>query len=409
MAKASKASLDAKGYINGKVNEMKEKFKKTQDESARKELIETFRETTSSDEYQKQLKIVNENAKSLRKWLNPWDRTPENFEKAKEDFYWKLNTYLSSEEIREFLEKDMYEQIDFLFKKFWDWDKTLSIILNLADRGEMPYESNVNRDGKRTHYWDTKYEERMYRMWVHNKFHNLSVKVAKELLWLMPFEGLILHNPEAFSDEVRKDPEVIKFLQRNLFDKKVFGWDHTRKNRNVILKKIWDENIREILKVASPWNIERLLRPCIDNWSAPGNYINIAIEEITNNVNVEKVNHYNPNNYKKYEQDFSKFIKSRLFNIEPFRQFHKKFADSLINAWYIDVVKENINLFAWLSDEEKSEISWRDLIREKFDSDLIKLQELWEKLWLTIKVEEKKEEKEERKSWKWLRKLFWKK
>lgn len=400
MTKANKQSLDAKVYINGKVNDMREQFKKTQDEWARKELIETFRETTSSDEYQEQLKIVNEDARSIRKWLNPWDRTPENFEKAKEDFYWKLNTYLSSEEIEEFSEKDMYEKIDFLFKKFWDWDKTLSIILNLADHGEMPYQHNVNRDGKRTHYWDRKYEERMYRMWAHNKFHNLSAKVTKELLWLMPFEGLLLHNPEAFSDEVRKDPEVIKFLHRNLFDKPDFWWNHTRKKRDIICKKIWDDGIKKILEGASSENISKLLRPIRDCWISLSNYVNILIEEITDRSNVEKVNHYNPNNYKKYEQDFSKFIKSDSFNSELFRQFHKKFADSLIKAWYIDVVKENINLFAGLSDEEKSEILWRDLIREKFDADLAKVKEMWAKLWKSVIVTETPEEpKQKRKRW----------
>jgi hypothetical protein len=55
MTQANKKSIDAKVYINGKVNDMKEQFVKAPDEEARKQLVETFRETTSSDEYQEKL------------------------------------------------------------------------------------------------------------------------------------------------------------------------------------------------------------------------------------------------------------------------------------------------------------------------------------------------------------------
>ena len=67
MAKVSKKSLEAKAYINGKVNDMREKFKEASDEEAKKQLLETFRETTSSDEYQENLKIVREDTETIRR------------------------------------------------------------------------------------------------------------------------------------------------------------------------------------------------------------------------------------------------------------------------------------------------------------------------------------------------------
>jgi hypothetical protein len=86
MIKANKTSLIAKAYINGKVNDMREKFREAPDEEAKKQLVETFRETTSSEEYKENLRIVNEDAKAVRKSLKPWERK-EKFGEAKEDFY----------------------------------------------------------------------------------------------------------------------------------------------------------------------------------------------------------------------------------------------------------------------------------------------------------------------------------
>ena len=78
-------------------------------------------------------------------------------------------------------------------------------------------------------------------------------------------------------------------------------------------------------------------------------------------------------------------------------EYHKKIADLLIKNWKVELLKKKIDKFTWLTEIEKAEILWNTevedrLNKEKFDSDLAKLQELWEKLWLTIKVENKKEE-----------------
>jgi 23S rRNA-/tRNA-specific pseudouridylate synthase len=67
MAKANKKSLDAKAYINGQVNKFREDRRKTIDDVAKKQLVENFRETTSSEEYQEQLDIVHEDADVIRK------------------------------------------------------------------------------------------------------------------------------------------------------------------------------------------------------------------------------------------------------------------------------------------------------------------------------------------------------
>ena len=67
MAKANKKSLNAKVYINDKVNEMRESSHKASDEKTREQLVETFKKTTSSDEYKDNLNVVHEDTKAIRK------------------------------------------------------------------------------------------------------------------------------------------------------------------------------------------------------------------------------------------------------------------------------------------------------------------------------------------------------
>ena len=78
MAKANKKSLDAKAYINGKVNKFREERRKTSGEEARRQLAENFKETTSTDEYQENLKVVREDSDAVRKYAKRkkwWDVT----------------------------------------------------------------------------------------------------------------------------------------------------------------------------------------------------------------------------------------------------------------------------------------------------------------------------------------------
>ncbi len=147
MTKANKKSFEAKAYINGKVNDMREKLKKTPDNEARKQLADTFRETTSSDEYQEKLDIVNEDVSNIRKnakmkkW---WDITPEEFKKAKAEFYGKdmdLHFWEDFEKL------NFSEKVDYIFEKFWDTDYAADLIIDLTENRLIDVDKNF--------YWYT--------------------------------------------------------------------------------------------------------------------------------------------------------------------------------------------------------------------------------------------------------------
>ena len=109
MVTANKESLNAKAYINGKVNDMRKQIVKVPAEKARKQLIKNFREITSSDEYQENLNIVNRDADAIRKSLNPWERR-EKFGEAREDFYGPLYMWLTDKDIKELEKKNLQKR-----------------------------------------------------------------------------------------------------------------------------------------------------------------------------------------------------------------------------------------------------------------------------------------------------------
>lgn len=393
MIKANKTSLIAKAYINGKVNDMREKFREAPDEEAKKQLVETFRETTSSEEYKENLRIVNEDAKAVRKSLKPWERK-EKFGEAKEDFYWKLNLYFGSEDLEERKKMDNFEKIDFLFKKLWDWDRTLSVFLDLADAG--PGCSWHNRRGESVNWWDSDYESWMFHMWK-NKFHNLSLKITKKLLSVYPFYGLILHDPDAFSDEVRQDPEVFSFIKRNIFERSVSGGMDTDENLSIIFDKMWKDKVEKLVQYVDTDNFVKVIKLFKDRKD-----VNDIIDELARRWDKEKINDsryiYKKDSIEKYENFIRNIVYSMYFDSDEWlRPYQKRFADAFIKAWYVDIIRSLIEHgeFKWLTDEEKSEILWRDLVKEKFDADLAKLQELWAKLWKQIVVEDVEEDVEE--------------
>lgn len=131
MAKANKKSLDAKAYINAQVNEMREKINKDPDEEARKQLVENFRETTSSDEYKENLTVVQNDTDTIRKdakrkkW---WDITSEEFKDAKTEFYGKN---MNLEFWEDFEKLDLGKKVDYIFEKFGDTDYAADLIMNL--------------------------------------------------------------------------------------------------------------------------------------------------------------------------------------------------------------------------------------------------------------------------------------
>ncbi len=131
MAKANKKSLDAKAYINGQVNKFREDRRKTIDDVAKKQLVENFRETTSSEEYQEQLDIVHEDADVIRKETREkrWrDITSEEFEDAKTEFYGKD---MSLDFWDDFEKLDLWKKVDYLFERFWDTDYAADLMIKL--------------------------------------------------------------------------------------------------------------------------------------------------------------------------------------------------------------------------------------------------------------------------------------
>lgn len=131
MAKANKKSLNAKVYINDKVNEMRESFHKASDEKTREQLIETFKKTTSSDEYKDNLNVVHEDTKAIRKDAKEtwWERlTSEEFESTKTEFYGKD---MSLEFWEDFEKLDLWKKLDFIFEKFWDTDYAADLVIKL--------------------------------------------------------------------------------------------------------------------------------------------------------------------------------------------------------------------------------------------------------------------------------------
>lgn len=338
MIKANKKSLNAKAYISGKVNDMREQFCKAPDEEARKQLVETFRETISSDEYQENLRVVNEDAKTLRKSLKPWERTTENFEAKKEEFYWKLNAHLSDKELKELQGKDIYEKLDFLCKKFWFWNKLYSMIVHMAKWEDFiesflkpgtynfrDYSGYIRSVSNRLHT----IQERIEHVWS-KKLNNLSINNIEESTFSISshdsistwgFELVLLSNPSVFSDDIDS------IINRVVIAITTGEW---RKNRYI---------------------------NTIDDW----------------------------------EKYFWKY------GIKNFEKYHKTLANRILEYcwWRTDFLEKHINAFTWLTDEEKSEILWRDLAKEKFDADLARLQELWAKLWKQIVVKDIKEEVQE--------------
>lgn len=119
MAKINQKSLDAKAYINGKVSDMREKFTKAPNDGTKKQLVETFRETTSSDEYQENLAIVQKDTEAVRNYAKRqkwWDITSKEFKDARTEFYGKdmdLNLWEDFEK----LSRD--EQYKYIIDKFW--------------------------------------------------------------------------------------------------------------------------------------------------------------------------------------------------------------------------------------------------------------------------------------------------
>lgn len=190
---ANKKSLDAKAYINGKVNDMREQFVKVTDKWAKKQLVETFKKTTSSDEYQENLAIVNEDTDVIRKYAKRkkwWDITSEEFKDAKTEFYGK-DMNLNLWEDFEKLSKD--EQCKYIIDKFWYTQYSFDCLIrydlvgkiNNEDRGNF---SNLNNSSAQYLLRQDDYEfqilffEHIWSFWELNE-ETLNL-IIKEIIWI---------------------------------------------------------------------------------------------------------------------------------------------------------------------------------------------------------------------------------
>lgn len=317
MAKANKKSLDAKAYINGKVSEMREKRKKTTDESARKNLIETFRETTASDEYQEKLKIVHEDTKFLR------GRYYGNIslEKRKEEFYWKIRTYLTDKELTEFEKMDMDEKLDFLCDRFWWWDESYSMIVDMLSCRDFVDSYIDPKDNSHILHYDKYFNmavDRLKKMqhWMENTW-NKKLKLSLKSLggdYIYPQILVDISNYHRMSTE--------GFILALLSNPSIFSDD---------IDSILACVIHAIVQAKS--STER-------NRSTSYNIIDTISE------------------WEKYFWEYW---------IKNYEKYHKILANKIIDycGWKTDFLEKHINSFTWLTDKEKTEILWRSIEKEK--------------------------------------------
>ena len=319
MARASKKSLNAKDYINRKVNNMRDAFENASDEETRKQLIETFRETTASDEYQENLKIVLEDAKMLRERLTPEQRTSKNLEISKKHYYWpnKIDAYLSDRELNEFEKKDLYDKLDFLYDKFWWWDKAyLKIIsmlscVDLVDsyidpkRPEviLKYSAYLNSAQNRL----AQMQKRMENVWS-KKFKNLSLKSL----------GFPYHNIDNILFDISSHHRLSTegFILVLLSNPSIFSDD---------INSIIDAVVYEIVMA---WYIIEMNR-------SPSYNIIDTIPE-----------------WEKYFWEYG---------IKNFEKYHKVLANRILEFcwWKTYFLEKHIDAFTWLTGGEKSEILWK--------------------------------------------------
>lgn len=404
MEKANKKSLDAKAYINAQVNEMREKFGKATDDEAKKQLIENFNELTSSDEYQENLAVVQEDTDIVREYAKRkkwWDITPEEFDAAKVDFYGKN---MNLEFWEDFEKLDLWKKVDYIFEKFWDTNYAADLINELLIKNNKSI-TNVFRD-----FWiyDSKYRCKI----IFNKFWrgpvSLTLIFGTHLKNAFKDEGQVFENvsENTLIHLAKLDQDFLKFgcIVNSCKDWSIGNHEilnlFIKSWRTIPFKKLsveWQKYIIDSLISSGGYEYLRLF---VDDWYSKSKVINYDINlwediDIVNYI-FQSIIWW----YVYYTDNINDHNMNEFFTIilqEFHKYYHKIIANILIQMWRTDILKYYINCFTWLTEIEKAEILWNTevedrLNKEKFDSDLAKLQELWEKLWLIIKVEKKKEE-----------------
>ena len=281
MAKANKKSLDAKRYINGKVNKFREERRKTSSEEARKQLIETFRETTSSDEYQENLKIVNEDVNIIRKdakikkW---WDITSEEFNDAKTEFYGKD---MSLDFWEDFEKLDLWKKVDYIFEKFWDTDYAADLIIKLLkslmpeydNKGGRYYLKNVINELMGWTKDGIHYNKQIYD-WLSEKFWN-GIVTARIYFHLWDHVN--------WGGGYRRWLEKIPYRYENMTEKTL---------KKILTTKNFKTYVLKYLPYSYPrvYAINNLIRACED-WSISDRWLIEELRDIISENEIVKLSH----------------------------------------------------------------------------------------------------------------------
>ena len=448
MLKANKKSIEAKAYINGNVNDMREQFVKAPDEEARKQLVETFRETTSSDEYQEKLGIVREDTDIVRKHARRKkgeDLTSQEFKDAKTEFYGKD---MDLEFWEEFWKLKLWERVNYIFDKFWDTDYAAGLITNILN--PRNYYKTIPADPQLREF-EKRYKTMVLREILGDNKLNLD---NLNLSWSSDFYKKFWYGDVALT--------ILKFLlesfngrNRNtdiygeLHSKAYHRWYHVGEEtiKHYLGSKVdWAQSIGKILANCSArdWSISD--RDIVDLYvdrnydekeKPPFKKVNEKMHKYLVDWLIDKwkwkafyESKYNDENAAMkirvlddidlwdwvdvgayiIDSMFTKcgyWMESALFSfigtILRMPEYHDKIVDLLYeNVWKIKGLRENIWKFDYLTEVEKAKILWNTeeedrLNREKFESDLAKLQELWAKLWKQIVVQDIKGETQEEK------------
>ena len=453
MVKANKKSIDAKAYINGKVNDMREQFVKAPDEEARKQLVKTFRETTSSDEYQEKLGIVREDTDIVRRHARrkKWeDLTSQEFKDAKIKFY---DRDMDLEFWEEFEKLKLWERVNYIFDKFWDTDYAAGLITDILNPRKY-YLKNTD-DYTKLKNFECRYKTEVLRQIFGSKEYEYTD--AHHMMFLNA-------NGELYTKFWYWDValSILGFLLNGFT---LNGFHEMIRNRYVedsICKMagyhrfhVSEKTIKRYLEWKASWSVnvwEALARNCAIDWSISDKsiidlyvkwYYDINDKSFFKKVNTKLhkyfvdrlINEWKWNVLFESKKDkknrviddidlwdwidvgayiidsmFTKcgyWMESALFSfigtILRMPEYHDKIVDLLYeNVWKIKWLREIIWKFDYLTEVEKAKILWNTeeedrLNREKFDSDLAKLQELWAKLWKQIVVQDIKGETQEEK------------
>lgn len=397
MAKANKKSLDAKAYINGKVNKFREERRKTSGEEARRQLAENFKETTSTDEYQENLKVVHEDADAIRKETREkkWrDITSEEFKDAKTEFYGKD---MNLDFWEDFENLDLWKKVDYIFEKFWDTDYAADLIVDLLD----PVKN-----------WHTEFlNAEIYGLW--NEEISYKDNIIHELLGEEKSNVTLNNLPQCFHEIIDKFWSGAVSIRIILFLADRFVWKSYHQDVFDEMKRniwYWENVSQNTMKAFAKWSARavdfmcRYLIDLVDDWAITDHAILDAFIRAWFKINFKKVStewqkYFIDRAFKTgrvnvfgwdYENDqvvidsninlwdgvdvkdyiLNSFVKSiwNSYSINEFCEsgqlwiyvnYHKEIANILIKMWELDIVKKYIKNFTWLTEEEKEEIMWK--------------------------------------------------